>query len=68
MQRNHYLILIGMLSAIGLQLAGLDSWSEALKPAFLSGVCIAAASTLGALFSDKIEKQADSVPVPRPQA
>lgn len=53
MKTNHYVILAMMLSAIALQLSGISTWAEAIKPQFISGLLLSIASMLTAMFSDK---------------
>ena len=65
MSGTHWLIVVGMLGAIGLQLANLHQWGDALRPEFVSAILLAVAANLGALFSAPPAKPVDAVS-PRP--
>jgi hypothetical protein len=47
---KHSLVVLGLLAAIGMQLAGAPSWSAVLTPAVIGGILVQIGTTLSALF------------------
>lgn len=52
MNGKHWLVVAGLLGAIGLQLSAAHTWSDVLTPATMGAIAVQIAATLGALFSD----------------
>lgn len=53
-QPQHYMIVGGLLVAIGLQLGGLEhGWKDAATPLFFGGLLVQVGNTLLALYTNK---------------
>jgi len=49
---KHWIVLGGLVGAIGLQLASITTWGEACRPAFVAGVLLQVATVLRAIYTD----------------
>jgi hypothetical protein len=50
MTAKHWQTLGMLLAAIGMLIAGLDHWADAVKPVFIAGVLTAAGTVLKAMY------------------
>ena len=51
MRAEHWGVLAGVLSSLGLIISSLSGWDEALRPAFVGGAMGAVASVIVAIYS-----------------
>lgn len=54
---KHWAVLAMMVSSVGMQLAGLDGWHEASRPAFVSGLLLTIGAGITGLFVRAPEKK-----------
>lgn len=51
MSTKHWMLLAGMVGAIGLQLTGLKTWADAATPAFVGGLLGQVAVVVTSIFT-----------------
>lgn len=52
MSGKHWMVIGGLLGAIGLQLSAAHTWADVLTPATIGAIAVQIAATLGALFAE----------------
>ena len=52
MTGKHWLVIAGLLGAIGLQVSSAKAWVDLLTPMCVGGLVMQIAATLGALFAE----------------
>lgn len=51
--QKHWLLLGGFLTALAVQISGLDHWNDAVKPSFVAGFLGQLGAMLAAIYTDK---------------
>lgn len=53
LQTRHWMLLAGLMAAIGVQLAGLKTWAEAASPLFVGGLFGQVAVVITSIFTER---------------